>query len=64
MSFTLKTLNNPQRDSLTKIFSQFELSNNQDSSCFELDKSEDLKSLAMVGYIFILMILFEGQVGI
>jgi len=43
MSFTLKTLNNPQRDSLTKIFSQFKLSNNQDSSCFELDKSEDVE---------------------
>ena len=43
MSFLLKTFNNPQKELLSQIFSHFELSNHKDSSCFEMDKSEDIE---------------------
>lgn len=43
MSFILKTFNNPQKELLSQIFSHFELSDHKDSSCFEMDKSEDIE---------------------
>ena len=43
MSFVLETLSNPKLDVLNKIISQFEISDNKDSSCYDEKTSENIE---------------------
>ncbi|MEA2017199.1 MAG: hypothetical protein U9N59_02015 [Campylobacterota bacterium] len=43
MSFKLKTLKSTNVDYLQKLLKQFEISDNKDSSCYELNKSEEIE---------------------
>ena len=41
MSYKLITLQNPNKKQLQSLIDQFELSDNKDSSCYEINKSEE-----------------------
>jgi hypothetical protein len=43
MTFKFKTPKTTNKDYLLKLITQFELSNNKDSSCYEANKSEDIE---------------------
>lgn len=43
MSFVLETIQSPSKESLTKIFKQFEFSNHKQSECYEQNKSENIE---------------------
>lgn len=43
MSFTLETIPFPNKADLITVFNQFELSDNKDSDCYELGKSEEVE---------------------
>lgn len=43
MSFVLETIPNPKYNDLINLIETFELSSHKDSSCYEINKSEDIE---------------------